>query len=684
MKQSSLPEAVNNMESFEDGFRRAFRLAYFIHRARDIALEIATAALAKLEVAATAQVKRLYYHPAGPPAKGSKAGLFRSKVSLDDLPLLQRLVYIESESRERQAEDLPGSRKLSNEDLTIRFIKHLVQITVRRNSFHVALGISRLLHSYGTSETMRLHDSLLDDPDRGKTDDYFRARKALLMQELKARFGEQLTTIHVARGEERFETTPAAPESSALVAECLNHFTPWGTTCLIPEGLDPSREEIPGLSVRRPSDEGEHRIEVNRMHAILHPDCYRRLAAALKLDPPENRLELPSFHRSGGSDEKGSRGDRGRPPEVSDAELVAAAAYLAAEAVRRRRTARGLLRVVVDGMERGRLDPTVESTLRLELETGADLIELRAVEGDGEVLLATHLLAEGDRPAQSETARFAVVLEAGQEVFFNVRPLKGSMREVIGLNVDVGYRETNPIRAMSLLFQRWRRFVKVHPALKPAVGFALLILLATGLTLWLGSSTRAPQEPKVATEAQPKREKTAEASATTLGVPPAMASGGPQPSNTKSAEGSRRPDGFIAETLPRRSATSEGESTRGLEPAAPTLTLSEVKKVFIDCDDPSVREALVRDLGARGRLLSVERRDDADAALQASVNKTAGVGEKRVAVSARLVGPTGRTLWRTNRRGPPDRYRGSPEEIASRVVQDLMNAISSAHPKPPL
>ncbi len=677
-----MPEAVNNMESFEDGFRRAFRLAYFIHRERDSALEIATAALAKLEVAATAQVKRIYYRPTGQVAKSAKGGLFRSKVSLDDLPLLQRLVYIESESRERQTEDLPGGRKLSEGDLTIRFVKHLVQITVRRNSFHVALGISRLLHSFGTSDTMRLHDSLLDDPDRAKTDDYFRARKALLMQELKARFGERLTTIHVARGEERFETAPAAPESSPLVAECLNHFTPWGTTCLIPSGFDPSREEIPGLSVRRPSDEGEHRIEVNRMHAILHPDCYRRLAAALKLDPPESRLELPRFHRSGGSDEKGSHGDRGHPPEVSDAELMAAAAYLAAEAVRRRRTSRGLLRVVVDGTERGRLDPNVESSLRIEVEKDADLIEIRAFEGDGEVLLATHLLSYGDSAERSRTARSAVVLEAGQEISFTVQPSKNSRSEVIGLNVDVEYRETNPIRSMSLLFRRWRQFAKVHPALKPAVGFALLLLLATGLTLWLRSSMRAPQEPEVAAKAQPKREKTAEAPATTPGAPPAMASSESQTRDTKRTEGSRRPDGFIAETLPRRGVTSGGEATRGLNPAAPTLTLSEVKKVFLECDNSRVREALIRELNNTGRLVNVEKREDADAALQASVNKAAGADETRVAVSARLVGPTGSILWRTNRRGPTDRYRGSSEEVAARLVRDLMNAVSPpAHRK---
>src|SRR6185295_16198280 len=79
---------------------RAFQLAYFIHRERKTALEITTRALNKLQLAATAQGKRLYYRLTGR-ADARKA---RSKVSMGEPHLLQRLVYVESEEYERRKE----------------------------------------------------------------------------------------------------------------------------------------------------------------------------------------------------------------------------------------------------------------------------------------------------------------------------------------------------------------------------------------------------------------------------------------------------------------------------------------------------------------------------------------------------------------------------------------------------
>src|SRR6185369_497930 len=87
---------------------RAFQLAYFLHRERKTAAEIATRALNKLELAAVAQGKRLYYRLTGR-ADARKA---RSKVSLGEPHLLQRLVYVESEEYERRREtaaQIPGS-----------------------------------------------------------------------------------------------------------------------------------------------------------------------------------------------------------------------------------------------------------------------------------------------------------------------------------------------------------------------------------------------------------------------------------------------------------------------------------------------------------------------------------------------------------------------------------------------
>src|ERR1051325_1458946 len=79
---------------------RAFQLAYFLHRERQTALDIATRALNQLQLAATAQGKRLYYRLTGR-ADARKA---RSKVSMGEPHLLQRLVYVESESYERRKE----------------------------------------------------------------------------------------------------------------------------------------------------------------------------------------------------------------------------------------------------------------------------------------------------------------------------------------------------------------------------------------------------------------------------------------------------------------------------------------------------------------------------------------------------------------------------------------------------
>jgi hypothetical protein len=81
----------------EESLARAFQLAYFIHGAKETALNIAVEAFAKLEVAAAAQDKRLYYTPTG---RAERVERFRTKVSVGELHLLQRLVYVESEPHE--------------------------------------------------------------------------------------------------------------------------------------------------------------------------------------------------------------------------------------------------------------------------------------------------------------------------------------------------------------------------------------------------------------------------------------------------------------------------------------------------------------------------------------------------------------------------------------------------------
>ena len=92
-----------------------------------------------METAATAQHKRLYYRPAGRPSphQPKSSGGFRSKVSFSQPHLLQRLVYVESEVYERLNEQAGDRAAADVEEMLIRYVKHLVRIAIRRNSFYV-------------------------------------------------------------------------------------------------------------------------------------------------------------------------------------------------------------------------------------------------------------------------------------------------------------------------------------------------------------------------------------------------------------------------------------------------------------------------------------------------------------------------------------------------------------------
>ena len=182
---ASRQERAVNRTSTEQVLNKAYRLAYFLHQDKGIAIRIVVAATLKLNVAMAVQSKRLSYIPVGRFSRGEsrRTDGIRNKALFSDLHLLQRLVYGESEPYERQKEhaarpgptdvrgDVREGDSASEEDLLVYFIKHLVRITTKRNAFYVTLGVSRLLHSYSTLETMEIYNAVIGEPERVK-DDY--------------------------------------------------------------------------------------------------------------------------------------------------------------------------------------------------------------------------------------------------------------------------------------------------------------------------------------------------------------------------------------------------------------------------------------------------------------------------------------------------------------------------------
>lgn len=266
-----------------ESIHRAGRLAFYLHHNKLVALRILTAALESLDAAAAKQRRRTFYKPKR----------LRSKVAMNRNQLLQGLVYLESERFEKSQEKAT-ERAPDDEDLLVRYIKHLVHISAQRNAFHVTVALCRLLYRYDTRETMMIYDFLTQDPECRFESPYYRSRKRILMHEIHERFGSQLEICHGPRGEDRFCSREAEPEEVSVVEKSLDRFVPWKTCCVFHGAID-AYTEIPQLRSTGLEPDEVHRVEMQRIHSILHPPCFDKLTRALGLPPPAERLRIPVF-----------------------------------------------------------------------------------------------------------------------------------------------------------------------------------------------------------------------------------------------------------------------------------------------------------------------------------------------------------------------------------------------------
>lgn len=706
----------------DEWLERAFRLGYFLHGDRKTAVQIAARAMNKLRLAATAQSKRLYYRLTGR-ADARKA---RSKVSLSEPHLLQRLVYVESEEFERRREQASRStpvpadvRPARHSDLVVYFIKHLVRITTKRNSFYVTLGLSRLLYNYTTPETMELYNLVIQDPDRVHDDYYYRSRKALLLKELKDRFGTLLEVTKGVRGEQRWRANEDTERYAALARERLLWFTPWKAPCVVPEQFDPLNETINQLNFAGRHPDEEHEVEVNRLHAALHPECFARLAAASGFAAPDERLELPHFFISDDHDDP--NGSSRTPPNLSADDLRAIDALLAQEATRRRAARASFFRVLVDGAERAEIEDGQSATARLRVDEGAEVIEVYGEDQEGPLLLATYLLNFNGADAQSSV----ITVEGGQQISFTTKLLRAEAGATTGADVIVACKETAPVRAPLLAARRmvasFRGTAAFTPRAaawwKPAAAFAVLALLCVG-AWWLWSSGRSPQHeivyvtptpaptpaptpgptelpkpsPTASSLAPPERKEQPAPSSTPAKSAPRDRNGiAPIPQLAESGTRRERDESFVERSIVPDANSNNGTSTSdagasrggGWDREVMGKPLNEVQRVYVQAvSDNPPSQALLEQLRTRltgsGKLQFSESAE-ADAALKISVRLApARADEKRVIAIVRAVNANGYVVWPVSRRGSSMRYVGRPRYVAERVVADLTKGVAQA------
>jgi hypothetical protein len=694
-----------NRVSTEEVLNKAYRLAYFLHQDKGVATRIVANATLKLNVAMAVQSKRLYYIPVGRFSRGEsrRTDGIRSKALFSDLHLLQRLIYGESEpyerDKERTAMATPPSAgtdvaPVSEEDLLVYFIKHLVRITTKRNAFYVTLGVSRLLHSYSTLETMEIYNAVIGEPERVKDDYYYRSRKAVLMHEMYQRFGELIRACRQRRGEERFEAQQGSSEQRSLVRECLRLFTPWDTQCTVPPDFDPFKSVIASLTSRSSADENE--IEVNRIHAVLHPECFERLVAAFGYRSPAERMELPRFFMDQMNDQS-PPGPRSAPSELSAEELAEINQTLVEQAGRRRRSSpAAVIRIMVDGVERGRLNPAEQSSVSFNAEEDAEVIEVKTTDPHGDLLLATYLLTSFEKDADEAAILSSIRLEGGQELSLSITRRQIEASGGADLLVQFGYRETNPRRAVRLWWRRlmlrfmpqqeldsrslWGGRISAQHVLAGAV---LMIFLASfvGYVTLRSRETSGPVQSSAVETSTPGPERPSEAinpsgndavAKATVTEPNRTPSQPAQQPRSETA--AKTPSSPVAVDTPADEDVREDVTRSGARVA--NLTLREVKKVYIDVRGDvasnELHSKLIASVNSSDLVAATTNADDADSSLKVAVTQTG----QQIEASARLVNARGTVLW--PKAGGARRYSGESTQVLSEIVRDLMSEIRLA------
>jgi hypothetical protein len=650
--------------------RQAFQLAYFIQGDRELAIRITTAAMSKLNAAVIAQNKRLYYKLSRRSwLPGSKSISSRTKVSLSELHLLQRLVYLESEPYERQKERpnyFGANSEIDEESLIRHYIKHLVSITLMRNSFHVTLGVGRLLYNYTAAESMELYDLIMQNPERAKNDAYWRERKARLMKELKDRFGQLLAVVSGPRGEERFQAREDSAQYLGLVRQCLQMFMPWDTPCPLP-GTGPVNKEIEAFTFRGSDPDEEHQIEIVRIHTVIHPDCFERSVNGLGLDAPARRLEIPQFfHSSGDSPKDKPRGDRNPVAELSEDELARMRKELDDESTGHKKASISRLRILVDGDERARLELNQTSEVSFEVEEGARLIEVRTASEDGDLLLAVHALSYDDMQPTAEPSYFSITRAGGQKISLTISPVH-RLREkegapVRGVSVVVSYEKAHLLPAWLGVYSQggWPRQRWGGAGVWRYARAATIVAVSLLSVAWLLIVREQPsQQKQIAGSKEPVPSVSVVASSSPDGaqpratIPPMIQT----PRTMTPAPAAATP---MINTNPER---LRGEAGRA------ATSLLEMKKICIEVIgdhpvDQSIVDHLSRSLRMSQRWTTAAH-DEADAWL-----RVAGSLSGRE-ISIWIVDQTGQILWPRTDSIRGRQYKVTEEE-AGKVIADLV------------
>lgn len=389
-------------------------------------------------------------------------------------------------------------------------------------------------------------------------------------------------------------------------------------------------------------------------------------------------MELPRFFSDEKNDQSPPR-QRSAPADLSAEELAEISHMLVEQAGRRRRSSpTDVIRIMVDGVERGRLNPAEQASISFTLEEDAEIIEVKTTDPHGDLLLATHLLTSFGKEAHHASIR----LEGGQELSLSITRRPIDANGGTDLRVKFGYKETNLRRAARLWWQRLNLRLSPHQGPRILWGGALavsvvVICLASYLSyvrLRSRQTTSGPPQTSSVQTTSPNQDHTG------VSVQVNDRNNVPDKAAEKPARRTKS-DRSIAANVPSSPGANPPAQAGDEDVADVTrsgsvvanLRLRDVKKVYIEIrGDAAFNELhsnLVESLGSSGVVAAATNADDADAALKIVVSQT----RPQIEASALLVNARGTVLWQGARR-----YSGEIPKVVSEIVKDLLVQIRLA------
>ncbi len=449
-------------------WEHAFQLAFFIIPDRATALEVTGSAIEKLGSQRSRERRRIYW-------RGRNKKLRIRRISRPDQDTLQWLIYLESEAYEKKQEQCDD---LTEIEMVIRYVKHLVQLTTGASSFYVNVGLNRLLRSYSTPEVQQIYEFTTEHYPASEE---YRKVKGRLMNALIARFDRFLRVQTSEYRELRFEPHQDQKRWFKIVDECLESFTPWSSRRACLEQCVDLQIGEPGTGVWHPNFSNHaDEIETNRCHWFMHTPCYGELAKKLAFDTPQERLCVPQFSiRENNEPDDPLNTIRRQTGPLSEDEMTALRDRIDSGEAKRRQTPQ-LLKIVAHGTVRAHLNPYLNERRQFDIPEGTKLLEVHSEVNGADVTLATHWIDYTECTGMA-AGDYTIALKDKRELLLTVVPASSDGKEEGGAVVLV------EARSASALIGWFHRIAAFFETRKNFLGYAFASALF-GCLGWLAGT----------------------------------------------------------------------------------------------------------------------------------------------------------------------------------------------------